>query len=305
MKTTAIQQNGQAAPAKTAKDLFAREDVRAKFQELMGKRATSFITSVLQIVSSNALLAKADPNSIYQAASLAATLDLPLNNSLGFSYIVPYNQKFKNAQGQWDSKQVAQFQIGYKGFIQLALRSGQFKTIAASEIYEGQIVKNDPLTGFEFDFSKRESNTVIGYAAYFELLNGFQKTLYMTVEQIRSHGQQYSQNFSHDKSLWKTKFDSMATKTVLKLLISKYAPMSVEMQKAVIADQAVIQDADTIDTTYVDNTESVDKETERIALMIQDAESVDQLTALESFIPAELLDLYNARKDELSNAERK
>lgn len=260
--TTAIQQNGQAAPVKTAKDLFAREDVKAKFQELMGKRATSFITSVLQIVSSNALLAKADPNSIYQAAALAATLDLPLNNSLGFAYIIPFNQKYKDTSGQWASKQVAQFQIGYKGFIQLALRSGQFKTIAASEIYEGQIVKNDPLTGFEFDFSKRDSDKVIGYASYFELLNGFQKTLYMTVDQIRSHGQQYSQNFSNDKSLWKTKFDSMATKTVLKLLISKYAPMSVEMQKAVIADQAVIQDADTIETTYVDSTEVVDKESE-------------------------------------------
>lgn len=297
--TTAIQQNGQAAPVKTAKDLFAREDVKGKFQELMGKRATSFITSVLQIVSSNALLAKADPNSIYQAAALAATLDLPLNNSLGFAYIIPFNQKYKDANGQWSSKQVAQFQIGYKGFIQLALRSGQFKTIAASEIYEGQIVKNDPLTGFEFDFSKRDSDKVIGYASYFELLNGFQKTLYMTVDQIRSHGQQYSQNFSNDKSLWKTKFDSMATKTVLKLLISKYAPMSVEMQKAVIADQAVIQDADTIDATYVDNTEVVDKESERIALMIQDAETVEQLTSLESFIPVELLDLYNEKLESL------
>ena len=299
MSTTAIQQNGQAAPVKTAKDLFAREDVKGKFQELMGKRATSFITSVLQIVSSNALLAKADPNSIYQAAALAATLDLPLNNSLGFAYIIPFNQKYKDANGQWSSKQVAQFQIGYKGFIQLALRSGQFKTIAASEIYEGQIVKNDPLTGFEFDFSKRDSDKVIGYASYFELLNGFQKTLYMTVDQIRSHGQQYSQNFSNDKSLWKTKFDSMATKTVLKLLISKYAPMSVEMQKAVIADQAVIQDADTIDATYVDNTEVVDKESERIALMIQDAETVEQLTSLESFIPVELLDLYNEKLESL------
>lgn len=297
--TAAIQQNGQAAPVKTAKDLFAREDVKGKFQELMGKRATSFITSVLQIVSSNALLAKADPNSIYQAAALAATLDLPLNNSLGFAYIIPFNQKYKDANGQWSSKQVAQFQIGYKGFIQLALRSGQFKTIAASEIYEGQIVKNDPLTGFEFDFSKRDSDKVIGYASYFELLNGFQKTLYMTVDQIRSHGQQYSQNFSNDKSLWKTKFDSMATKTVLKLLISKYAPMSVEMQKAVIADQAVIQDADTIDATYVDNTEVVDKESERIALMIQDAETVEQLTSLESFIPVELLDLYNEKLENL------
>lgn len=302
--TTAIQQNGQAAPVKTAKDLFAREDVKAKFQELMGKRHTAFITSVLQIVSSNALLAKADPNSIYQAAALAATLDLPLNNSLGFAYIIPFNQKFKDQSGQWQSKQVAQFQIGYKGFIQLALRSGQFKTIAASEIYEGQIVKNDPLTGFEFDFTKRDSDKVIGYASYFELLNGFQKTLYMTVEQIKAHGQQYSQNFSNDKSLWKTKFDSMAIKTVLKLLISKYAPMSVEMQKAVIADQAVIQDAETIDTTYVDNTEVVDKASERMALLIQDCTTIEQLEAIQTQVPDDLIDFYTAKYDEL-NAGRK
>lgn len=282
----------------TAKALFGKDEVKRKFDELLGKRSSAFITSVLQIVASNALLAKADPTTIYQAAALAATLDLPLNNALGFAYIIPFNQKFKDSSGNWSSKQVAQFQIGYKGFIQLALRSGQFKTIAATEILEGQIVKNDPLEGFEFDFTVT-SDKVVGYAAYFELLNGFKKTLYMTVDQIKAHGQQYSQNFSNDKSLWKTKFESMATKTVLKLLISKYAPLSVEMQKAVIADQAVIQDADTMDTVYIDNVEVVDKELERIQLMINDAKTKDELKALESFIPDDLIDLYNHKLEEL------
>ena len=123
--------------ALTTKSLFARDDVKAKFQEMLGKRATSFITSVLQIVASNDLLAKADPTSVYQSAAVAATLDLPLNNNLGFAYIVPYNQKQKDGS----YKTVAQFQLGYKGFIQLAQRSGQFKTISATPVYEGQLIE--------------------------------------------------------------------------------------------------------------------------------------------------------------------
>lgn len=303
MTQVATTQQGQM----TAKALFARDDVRAKFQEMMGKRSTQFITSVLQIVASNNLLAKADPNSVYQAAAVAATLDLPLNNNIGHAYIVPYNTKYKAQDGTWQTKTVAQFQIGYKGFIQLAQRSGQFKTISATPIYEGQIVSQDPLKGFVFDFTKRDSDTVVGFAAYFELLNGFEKTLYMTCEEINRHGGRYSQNFSHEKSLWKTDYNGMATKTVLKLLLSKFAPLSVEMQRAVVADQAVVNDADTVDVTYVDNQEpEIDKEEERIALMIQDATTLDQLTALESFIPETLLDAYTAKIDELkANAKRK
>lgn len=285
----------------TAKALFARDEVKAKFQEMMGKRSTQFITSVLQIVASNNLLAKADPNSVYQAAAVAATLDLPLNNNLGFAYIVPYNQKYKAQDGTWQTKTVAQFQMGYKGFIQLAQRSGQFKTLSATPIYEGQLKSQDPLKGFEFDFTKKDSDTVIGFAAYFELLNGFQKTLYMTVEDINRHGGRYSQNFNHDKSLWKTDYNGMATKTVLKLLLSKFAPLSVEMQKAVITDQAVVNNSDTVEVTYVDNEATViDKEEERIALMIQDADTIDKLKALESFIPDGLLDFYNAKVEELN-----
>lgn len=191
--------------------------------------------------------------SIYQSAAVAATMDLPINNNLGFAYIVPYNQSFKDDTGKWQKKQVAQFQMGYKGFIQLAQRSGQFKTIAATPVYEGQLIEQNPLTGFVFDFTKKTSDTVIGYAAFFQLLNGFEKTLFMTIEEIRKHGGKYSQTFTNEKGLWNTDFDAMATKTVLKLLLSRFAPLSIDMQRAVISDQGVVRDHETLDVDYVDN----------------------------------------------------
>lgn len=282
------------------KSLFNRDDVKQKFNELLGKRSTSFITSVLQIVASNQLLAKADPASIYQAAAVAATLDLPLNNNLGFAYIVPYNQKYKDDKGNWQTKQVAQFQMGYKGFIQLAQRSGQFKTLAATAIYDGQIIEANPLTGYQFDFTKRPTETIVGYAAYFRLINGFEATLYMTVDQIKKHGGKYSKTFSNDKGLWNTDFEAMATKTVIKLLLSKFAPLSVEMQKAVITDQGVINNADTEDITYIDNTpDPVDKEGERVLLMIEDAKSVDELLKVQPHVGADQQDLFNQKFHEL------
>lgn len=260
----------------TTKSLFEREDVKQKFKELLGKRATSFITSVLQIAAQNSLLAKADPLSIYQAAAVAATLDLPLNQNLGFAYIIPYHDKTKG--------QVAQFQLGYKGFIQLAQRSGQFKSIYAAPIYKGQVVSENPLDGYEFDFTKK-SDDLVGYAARFKLLNGYEATLYMTVDQLKKHGAQYSQTFKKGFGLWKDNFDAMASKTVLKLLLSKFAPLSVDMQKAIVTDQAVINDADTEDVEYVDNTpELVNKESERIQLMIEDAASVKDLEGLRQHV---------------------
>lgn len=265
----------------TTKTLFERQDVKQKFNEMLGKRASQFITSVLQIAAQNQLLAKADPISIYQSAMVAATLDLPLNQNLGFAYIIPYGAK--QADGSY--KQVAQFQIGYKGFIQLAQRSGQFKTISASPIYEGQLIEQNPLTGFLFDFSKKESEKVIGYAAHFSLLNGFEKTIYMTVEELKKHGIKFSQTFKKGFGLWKDDFDSMAQKTVIKLLLSKYAPLSVEMQRAVVTDQSIINDAETVDVTYVDNDLTpVDKVEERKQIVeSQDGEQIEIPEMQKSF----------------------
>jgi len=244
-------QTNKSADAVTVKSLFARDDVRKKFHEMMGKKAQGFMTSVLQIVASNEMLSKADPASVYHAAAVAATLDLPLNNSLGFAYIVPYNAKQKDGS----YKTIAQFQIGYKSYIQLAQRSGQFKTISATPIYEGQITESNPLTGYTFDFSQRTSDKVIGYAGYFALLNGFEKTLYMTVDELKKHGKNFSQTYKKNFGLWETNFEAMATKTVIKLLLSKYAPLSIEMQKAVITDQGLIEDEDATVVTYPDNGE--------------------------------------------------
>lgn len=229
----------------TVKNLFAKDEVKNKLQEILGKRSTQFVTSVLQIVNSNELLKNADPMSVYNSAMLAATLDLPLNNNLGFAYIIPYNNK---------GKVEASFQIGYKAFVQLAQRSGQFKTISAAPIYEGQIVSENPLTGYEFDFSKKTSEKIIGYAAYFELLNGFQKTIYRSNEELEKHAKRFSQTYRKGFGLWKDDFHSMALKTVLKEILSKYAPLSVEMQKAVVSDQAVVKDAETMDVSYTELT---------------------------------------------------
>lgn len=254
MTTNNSQVQVQTPDKHPVKTFFESPAIKNKFAELMGKRAPQFITSVLQIANSNALLRNADPLSIFNAAATAATLDLPLNNNLGFAYIVPYNEKVKGKNGAPDTwRNVAQFQLGYKGFIQLAQRSGQFLTISASPVHEGQLIEENPLTGFVFDWTKKQSEKVIGYAAYFKLLNGFEKTLYMTKDELTKHGKKFSQTFKKDFGLWKDDFDSMALKTVLKLLLSKYAPLSVEMQKAVIADQSAIVDYEGGEVEYIDN----------------------------------------------------
>jgi len=295
-------QQTQNNPLIATKRLFERYEVKAKFQEMLGKRSTAFMTSVLQIVSQNELLIKADPQSVYHAAAVAATLDLPLNSNLGFAYIVPYNQK----QSGGGYKQVAQFQMGYKGFIQLAQRSGQFKTISASPIYEGQLVSENPLTGFEFDFTKPSSGKVVGYASYFKLLNGFEKTLYMSVENLTKHGTKFSQTFKKGYGLWKDDFEGMAIKTVIKLLLSKFAPLSVEMQKAVVLDQAIVQDENGDKFTYDDHEEiPINKELERFTLMVSDCKTIEDLELLQETIGAEIpVELFETRKGEIENGAK-
>lgn len=281
----------------TAKALFGQENVKAKFQELLGKNAPAFITSVLQVVSSNDLLAKAEPNSIFHAAAVAATLNLPINNNLGFAYIIPFNDRKSGTT-------LAQFQLGYKGFIQLAQRSGQFENIGACPVFEGQIEEANPLTGYKFNWSKKTSDRVVGYAAYFKLLNGFEKTLFMTKEELNQHGVKYSQTFKKGFGLWKEDFDAMAIKTVIKLLLSKYAPLSIEMQKAVITDQAIVNNEEATDITYIDNTpEAVNKEEERISLLIDDATDLEQLDKIYPNVPDTLLDKFLTKKEDLSHGK--
>ena len=211
-------------PARTIEDWVESENIKQKFQEVLDKGAGAFVTSILSLVKSTPQLAAADPKTVISAAMTAATLKLPINPNLGFAYIVPY-------------KDTATFQMGYKGYIQLAMRTGQYKTINASVVYEGQIEDVDFITG-EIIRGKKKSDKVVGYVAYFELINGFSKMVYMTHEEMLHHAMTYSQAYKYDKkngkksSVWTTNFEAMGLKTVLKQLISKYGIMSIDMQGA-------------------------------------------------------------------------
>lgn len=225
------------------KSMLSNESVKLRFKEILGQKAPGFISSILSVTNSNTLLQKAEPQSIMNAAVIAATLDLPINGSLGFAYIVPY-------------KDQAQFQIGYKGLVQLAMRSGQYKTINVAEVYEGEIKSENRFTG-EYEFGDKTSDKVVGYMAYFRLTNGFEKYMYMTREEAERHGKKYSQTFKRGIGLWATDFDAMAKKTVLKMLLSKFGILSIEMQRGIQFDQSIVHgDINNIEEAtaeYVDN----------------------------------------------------
>ena len=254
--TNQLQNNQQVkAPVKykTLRELFNDPIIKTKVEQLIGKNSATFATSVMQIASSNALLRKAEPSSIFNAACMAATLNLPLQNGLGFAYIVPFNNNKER-------KVEAQFQIGYKGFIQLAQRSGQFKRLVALPVYKKQLIKKDFINGFEFDWEQEpeKDENPIGYYAYFKLVNDFSAELYMSHDDIVKHAQRYSQTFKKGFGVWHENFEAMALKTVLKLLLSKQAPLSVEMQQAVLADQAVVKDVENQEFNYGDNIQNAD-----------------------------------------------
>ena len=220
--------------------------------------ANSFMSSVISVANGNPQLRKAEPMSIIGAAMVAATMQLQVIPTLGQCYIIPYGSK-------------AQFQVGYLGLLQLCQRSGQFKKILAAPVHEGEYISGDEFDeDYVFDRKQRKSDKVIGYMAKFELLNGFTKVAYWDIEKVKSHATKFSQAFRAGfNSPWKSDFDAMAQKTVLKSIL-KFAPKSIEMQNAVTFDQAVINtntsdvqdlDIDAFAPEYVDNIESEKKET--------------------------------------------
>ena len=220
--------------------------------------ANSFMSSVISVANGNPQLRKAEPMSIIGAAMVAATMQLQVIPTLGQCYIIPYGSK-------------AQFQVGYLGLLQLCQRSGQFKKILAAPVHEGEYISGDEFDeDYVFDRKQRKSDKVIGYMAKFELLNGFTKVAYWDIDKVKAHAIKFSQAFRAGyNSPWKSDFDAMAQKTVLKSIL-KFAPKSIEMQNAVTFDQAVINtntsdvqdlDIDAFAPEYVDNIESEKKET--------------------------------------------
>ena len=229
------------------KSMLSGEATKKRFQEILGQKAPGFISSILSVANSNTLLQKAEPMSVMNAAVIAATLDLPINPTLGMAAIVPYGNQ-------------AQFQIMTKGLTELSLRSGQFISLINEVVYDGQLVSKNKFTGeYVFNEDLKKSDKVIGYMAYYKLTNGFEKTMYMTVEEIQAHALKFSQTYKRNQGVWRDNFDAMGLKTVLKLLLSKYAPKSIEMQRAIAFDQATVKDnlierdIEDVNPEYVDN----------------------------------------------------
>lgn len=227
----------------TIQSLVHNEEFVSKAQDILQDGTPQFMASVLTLANSNKLLGECDPIKLYNCCLMAAALKLPFNQNLGQAYIVPF-------------KGEPQLQIGWKGFIQLAQRSGQFKRINCSDVREGEIVKRDRLTGeIEFDWlddAEREKKPIIGYVAYFELLNGYQQTLYMSRAEVEAHAKKYSQTYKQGFGVWKDNFDAMARKTLIKRILNQFAPLSVDMAKAMEYDQV---DAN---GRYPDNAERVE-----------------------------------------------
>ena len=220
------------------------------------KRAAGFITAITSAVATNPQLADCDPATILSAGLLGETLQLSPSPQLGQYYFVPFNDRKLG-------RKVAQFQLGYKGYIQLAIRSGQYKKLNAMAIKEGELIKYDPLNEeievqLIEDEAAREAAPTIGYYAMFEYLNGFRKVIYWSKEKMQNHALEYSQGYRAHKgyTFWEKDFDSMAIKTMLRQLISKWGIMSIDFQKAYEADMGVLRPGGNIE--YVDNDDSFD-----------------------------------------------
>lgn len=213
-----------------------KQDVKKRFEDMLGKKAAGFMSSILSLATSKKEFLNVNPRTVLSSAAIAASLDLPINPNLGFAYVIPYGDQ-------------AQFQIGYKGIIQLALRTGQYKRINCIPIYESQFEAWNALTEeLKADFSVEGQGKVIGFVFYFKLVNGFEKTVYRTKNELLTHGQRYSKAFKSGP--WQTNQDDMCMKTLIKGTLSKYGILSIEMQKAIETDQAVIKEDGTAD--YVD-----------------------------------------------------
>ena len=235
------------------KNILAGEDVKKRFAEVLGQKSGQFMASIVNVVSQSSQLQKCDPNSIVGAAYVAATYDLPVDSNLGFSAIVPYSTSVYDPVTRTKHKvSRAQFQMMYKGFIQLAIRTGQYADMSCSEVYEDELVDYNPITGkciFTDDFRKcsqrmnGESDKIIGYYARFDLCSGFSKGLFMSRQEVENHAKKYSQSYRYDinegksSSRWSTDFDVMAKKTVIKQLLSKWGILSIDMQRAITDDQ--------------------------------------------------------------------
>ena len=236
-QNTNLQKQEKQSVNQIMNSMLDGEKFRSRFNDLLGKRTPQFISALVSLVNSDANLQKAfydSPMSVIQSALKAATFDLPIDQNLGYAYIVPFNKNYKDDEGNWCKKSEANFILGWKGMHQLALRTGAYKVINVVDVREGELKKYNRLTEeieivFEDDEDKRESLQVVGYLGYYRLINGAEKTIYMTIKQIENHEKKHRKGQYMGKG-WRDDFDAMARKTVYRRLIGKWGVMSIEYQ---------------------------------------------------------------------------
>jgi len=252
MANTQIQKTSSAQFAAVLK----ADSVQQQFKNALGEHKDSFVASLIDLYNGDKALQTCNTNSLVCEALKAAVLQLPLNKALGFAYIVVYNNSVKQSNGQWVKVPTPTFILGYKGYIQLAMRTGRYRTINADCVYEGELRSVNKLTGtITFD-GERKSDKIVGYFCYFELLNGFNKTLYVPLAEMAKYAKRYSPSIRKDTTVeqlmakandgnvskqvgWEGNFNDMAIKTVVRRLLSKYGHLSVEMMDAVAADEKI------------------------------------------------------------------
>ena len=265
----------QVSTTNQLKKWFSNESLIKQLGSQLSISPQAFTSSVLSVVNNNKYLRNADPASIYGATMVAASMNLQVNPSLGECAIIPYGKQ-------------AQFQVMRSGLVQLAMRSGVIKSLINEVVYEGQLVKKNKFKGvYEFDEDAKTSDKVIGYMSYMETVEGFEKTLYMTVDEVKEHAKKFSKTYQSGSGIWKENFDAMAMKTVLKKLLSKWAPKSVAPARQF--DQAVVKinpdkgqtDIEDAEVVYVDN----DNENENAKTAIAEAVEKAATAAKESKEP--------------------
>lgn len=259
----------QQGPMQKFKSQLFGASAQQYFSDLLGKRKDAFIASVISVVGSDSNLQKCNPMSVALAAYKAVPLNLPIEQNMGYAAVIPYGNN-------------ASFQIMRNGWVELAMRTGQVKHIANEVVYEGELVKHNRFTDtYEFDESKRTSDKVIGFMAYIQLINGFEKTIYWSDAEVKAHALKYSQAYKKGYGPWKDTYEAMALKTVLKRLIVKYCPKSTDLQNAINDDQRVFSDSP--EGTYADNTpdEQPQPDTQSESAMSKAAEIQAQVDAMK------------------------
>ena len=265
------QQQGAAVqknrPVDVLKSMLKAESVQEQFSNALGKHRDPFIASIIDLYTGDKQLQTCKPADVVAQALKAASMQLPINKALGFAYIVVYNNTVRqqDADGRdiWVKVPTPTFIPGYKGYIQLAMRTGQYRFINADFVYEGELRTTNRLTGEIALDGERKSDKIVGYFAYMELLNGFSKTLYMSVEEMAKYAKRYAPSLGKGTTVealiklaneepkgkqvgWMGNFSDMALKTVIRRLLSKYGYLSVEMQGAITDDMEVNENRDNL-----------------------------------------------------------